>query len=307
MRFTTGSKKPTPTVALLKNLRWIPDLNLNQPHQCPFAAPSFYFLLLNLKDLKPVGTDQPKAVALTLENKPKNRYNNVLPCELTELLQSTSFAAAPLIRRPSFCRPPFSLHSPCLSPQMTLPEWNSQLSMAVHMMTTSMLTTFRCVLTLLRAALSHCFIITKYNNCFSCCFPSSSFSKFKCHLQHRCLRPSWGELMAVLFYLAGLQLQEGVHSSSGSPALYGQRFLENDLGEECEDSGHADTLQRARTSERQHKHISTTELFHVWTQNVVSGQMWAVLGLWHEALWKHQCDSSFWHTTGRLDHQGLWY
>ncbi|XP_056906900.1 receptor-type tyrosine-protein phosphatase eta-like [Takifugu flavidus] len=31
------------------------------------------------EDLKPVGTDQPKGVALTLENKPKNRYNNVLP------------------------------------------------------------------------------------------------------------------------------------------------------------------------------------------------------------------------------------
>lgn len=73
-----------------------------------------------------------------------------------------------------------------------------------------------------------------------------------------------GEMMAVLFYLAGLQLQEGVHCSSGSSALYGQRFLENDLGEECADSGHADTLQRARTSERQLKHnISTTELFHV--------------------------------------------
>lgn len=60
------------------------------------------------------------------------------------------------------------------------------------MMTTSMLTTFRCVLTLLRAALSHCFIITKYNNCFSWCFPSGSFSKFKCQLQYRCLRLSWG-------------------------------------------------------------------------------------------------------------------
>lgn len=73
-----------------------------------------------------------------------------------------------------------------------------------------------------------------------------------------------GEMMAVLFYLTGLQLQEGVHCSSGSSALYGQRFLENDLGEECADSGHADTLQRARTSERQHKHnISMTELFHV--------------------------------------------
>lgn len=101
MRFTTGSRKPTPTVALLKNLRWIPDLNLNQFHQCPFAASSFYFLLLNLKDLKPAGTDQPRAVALTLENKPKNRYNNVLPCELTELLKPTSFVAAHLIHRPS--------------------------------------------------------------------------------------------------------------------------------------------------------------------------------------------------------------
>uniref|UniRef100_H3CYP2 protein-tyrosine-phosphatase n=1 Tax=Tetraodon nigroviridis TaxID=99883 RepID=H3CYP2_TETNG len=31
------------------------------------------------EDLKPVGTDQPKTAALILENKPKNRYNNVLP------------------------------------------------------------------------------------------------------------------------------------------------------------------------------------------------------------------------------------
>lgn len=63
-----------------------------------------------------------------------------------------------------------------------------------------------------------------------------------------------GKNMSVLFYLAGLQLQEGVHCSSGSSARYGQRFLENDLGEECTDSSHADTLQRARTSERQHQH-----------------------------------------------------
>lgn len=33
------------------------------------------------KDLKPVGTNQSKTHALNLENKPKNRYNNVLPCE----------------------------------------------------------------------------------------------------------------------------------------------------------------------------------------------------------------------------------
>ncbi|CAG5958272.1 unnamed protein product [Menidia menidia] len=34
------------------------------------------------EDLKPVGTSQAKTHALSLENKPKNRYNNVLPCEL---------------------------------------------------------------------------------------------------------------------------------------------------------------------------------------------------------------------------------
>lgn len=60
--------------------------------------------------------------------------------------------------------------------------------------------------------------------------------------------------MCVLFYMAGLQLQEGVHCSSGSSAHHGQRFLENDLGEERADSGHADTLQRTRTSEQQRKH-----------------------------------------------------
>lgn len=34
-----------------------------------------------IKDLKVVGTSQTKNSALQLENKPKNRYNNVLPCE----------------------------------------------------------------------------------------------------------------------------------------------------------------------------------------------------------------------------------
>lgn len=44
---------------------------------------------------------------------------------------------------------------------MTPLGWNSLLSMAVHMTTTSMLTTFRCVLTLCKALLllSHCFSI----------------------------------------------------------------------------------------------------------------------------------------------------
>lgn len=108
------------------------------------------FFLQFSKDLKPVGTDQSKSVASVLENKPKNRYNNVLPCELREPL------AAPrqqhrLIHRLPCCVASFSLHQPSLSPQMILLEWNSQLSTAVHMMTTSMLTTCRCVLTLLRA------------------------------------------------------------------------------------------------------------------------------------------------------------
>lgn len=46
----------------------------------------------------------------------------------------------------------------------------------------------------------------------------------------------------LLLYLAGLQLQEGVYSSSGSLACHSQMFLEDDLGEECPDAGHADTL-----------------------------------------------------------------
>lgn len=51
---------------------------------------------------------------------------------------------------------------------MTPLGWNSLLSMAVHMTTTSMLTTFRCVLTLCKALLllSHCFSICKHHtNC----------------------------------------------------------------------------------------------------------------------------------------------
>lgn len=46
----------------------------------------------------------------------------------------------------------------------------------------------------------------------------------------------------LLLYLAGLQLQEGVYSSSGSLACHSQMFLEDDLGEECPDAGYADTL-----------------------------------------------------------------
>lgn len=44
----------------------------------PHSVISFFFCL---KDLKVVGTSQPKNSALQLENKPKNRYNNVLPCK----------------------------------------------------------------------------------------------------------------------------------------------------------------------------------------------------------------------------------
>lgn len=58
---------------------------------------------------------------------------------------------------------------------MTLLGWNSLLSMGVHMMTTSMLTTCRCVLTLFQAALclGHCFSISKHppwqHTCSSFC------------------------------------------------------------------------------------------------------------------------------------------
>ncbi len=34
-----------------------------------------------LQELKTVGTAQSKNTALAIENKPKNRYSNVLPCE----------------------------------------------------------------------------------------------------------------------------------------------------------------------------------------------------------------------------------
>ena len=40
----------------------------------------------------------------------------------------------------------------------------------------------------------------------------------------------------------GFQLQEGVHWSPGSSARHCQRVLEDDLGEEYPDTGHADTL-----------------------------------------------------------------
>lgn len=46
----------------------------------------------------------------------------------------------------------------------------------------------------------------------------------------------------LLLCLAGLQLQQGVYCSSGSLACHSQMFLEDDLGEECPDAGHADTL-----------------------------------------------------------------
>lgn len=99
---------------------------------------------------------------------------------------------------------------------------------------------------------------------------SGSVRKLKRHLPF--LRLSWGgkktHNMCVLFYLAGLQLQEGVHRSSGSSAHHGQRFLENDLGEERSDSGHADPLQRARTSERRRKRGALIPNIHVGFLNV---------------------------------------
>lgn len=76
-----------------------------------------------------------------------------------------------------------------------------------------------------------------------------------------------------VFYVAGLQLQEGVHCSSGSSARHCQRFLENDLGEERADSGHADTLQRARTSEQQHNILTVTRAAPLNLRVSVSGQM----------------------------------
>ena len=47
-------------------------------HVCMFLSDS--------KDLKPVGTAQSRNSALALENKTKNRYNNVLPCRLNPML-----------------------------------------------------------------------------------------------------------------------------------------------------------------------------------------------------------------------------
>lgn len=41
----------------------------------------------------------------------------------------------------------------------------------------------------------------------------------------------------------GLQLEEGVYRSAGPLARHGQRVLEDDLGEERTDAGHADSLQ----------------------------------------------------------------
>lgn len=128
--------------------------------------------------------------------------------------------------------------------------------MAIRMMTTSMLTTCRCVLTLLRAALvlGHSFIISKYYNRLVLLLSIRLIQTILTPSSTSLCETLLEKMMSVLFYMAGLQLQEGVHCSSGSSARHGQRFLENDLGEERADSGHADTLQRARTSEQQHKH-----------------------------------------------------
>lgn len=52
---------------------------MHQIVSCPIIH-HMYFLSFK-KDLKLVGTAQLKSNAQTLENKPKNRYNNVLPCE----------------------------------------------------------------------------------------------------------------------------------------------------------------------------------------------------------------------------------
>ena len=50
-------------------------------------------------------------------------------------------------------------------------------------------------------------------------------------------------------HLAGVQLQEGVYCGPGSAACHGGGVLEDDLGEERHDPGHADPLQRTGTSE----------------------------------------------------------
>lgn len=155
------------------------------------------------------------------------------------------------------------------------------------MMTTSMLTTCRCVLALLRAALllGHSLVISKYYYIVLL---------LSIRLIQKHLTPSFTSMfetllekkMCVLFYMAGLQLQEGVHCSSGSSARHGQRFLENDLGEERADSGHADTLQRTRTREQQHKHniLTVKRTARLQLHVSLSGQMRAVLGFRHQAF-----------------------
>lgn len=61
---------------------YAPDLwpKANLPMISHTFSHTFLHLFL-LKDLKLVGTGQSKTNALIVENKPKNRYNNVLPCE----------------------------------------------------------------------------------------------------------------------------------------------------------------------------------------------------------------------------------
>lgn len=46
---------------------------------CAFVGEKVPYFLL--QDLKVVGTAQTKNSALAMENKGKNRYNNVLPCK----------------------------------------------------------------------------------------------------------------------------------------------------------------------------------------------------------------------------------
>lgn len=66
---------------------------------------------------------------------------------------------------------------------MTRLGWNSLLSMGVHMMTTSMLTTCRCVLTLLESALclGHCFSISNHPTVPHSC---SFFCLTSCNLNY---------------------------------------------------------------------------------------------------------------------------
>lgn len=83
-----------------------------------------------LQDLKVVGTSQAKVHALNPSNKPKNRYNNVLPCE------------SPIGAR--FCRAALLL-TLLFALQMIPPESNFPSSMEIRATITSMPTTCRCV------------------------------------------------------------------------------------------------------------------------------------------------------------------